>query len=138
MWRIPYICFLILILCPSWYQTIWFGLLSVVLVVCVMWVACRLRLRIVARAIHLRFDERLAERTRIALELQDTMLQTVEGSKLVADAALENSEDAVHLRLTLEKLSSWLGQATQEGQAALNSLRTPTTDSHKEAQKSQE
>ena len=128
MWRVPYICFFIFILCPSWYQTIWFGLLCAVLVFCVMWVACRLRLRIVAKAIRVRFDERLAERTRIALELQDTMLQTVEGSKLVADAALENSDDSDHLRLTLEKLSSWLGQATQEGQTALNSLRTPTTD----------
>ena len=142
MWRVPVICFLIFILCPSWFQTIWFGLLCAVFVFCVMWVACRLRLRIVARAIRARFDERLAQRTRIALELQDTMLQTVEGSKLVADAALENSDDSDHLRLTLEKLSSWLGQATQEGQAALTSLRTPTTDhqsrskrvSHKKSQ----
>ena len=134
MWRIPYIWFLILILCPSWYQTIWFGLLCAVFVFCVMWAACRLRMRIVAKAIRVRFDQRLTERTRIALELQDTMLQTVEGSKLVADAALENSDDCDHLRLTLEKLSSWLGQATQEGQAALNSLRTPTTDhSHKKS-----
>jgi len=88
--------------------------------------------------VRVRFDERLAERTRIARELQDTMLQTVQGSKLVADDALENSNDSVHMRLVLEKLSSWLGQATQEGQAALNSLRTATTDSHKKAQKSQE
>ncbi|HEY6303606.1 MAG TPA: histidine kinase [Terriglobales bacterium] len=34
-----------------------------------------------------RFDERLAERTRIARELHDTFLQTVQGSKLVVDDA---------------------------------------------------
>ncbi len=130
MWRIPYLCFLIFVLCPSWYQTIWFGLLCAVFVFFVMWVLCRLRVRRIARAIRLRFDERLAQRTRIARELHDTMLQTVQGSKFVADDALEQSNDAAHMRLALEKLSSWLGQATQEGQEALNSLSTSTVEKH--------
>lgn len=134
MWEIPHIRFFILVLIPSWYQTILFGLLCAVCVFLVMYVACHLRLR----KIRAHFDERFAERTRIARELQDSMLQTVEIGKLVADDALENSNDPVYMRLALEKLSRWLGQATQEGQAALNSLRTSTTDSHKQAQKSQE
>ena len=113
MWGIPYICFLILVLCA-------------VFVLGVMWVACRLRLR----TIRVHFDERFAERTRIARELQDTMLQTLQGSKLVAEDALEKPNDPVHMRLALEKLSSWLEQATQEGQAALNSLRTSTTETN--------
>jgi len=101
-------------------------------------VACRIRLRIVATAIRFRFDERLAKQTRIALELHDTMLQTVQGSKFVADAALERSDDPVQMRLALEKLSSWLGQASREGQEALNSLHSSTKRvSHKKAQKSQ-
>src|SRR6476469_4381713 len=95
MSRIPYICFWILVFCPAWYQTIWFGLVCAVLVFIVMWLVCRLRLRIVARAIRARFDERLEHQTRIARELHDTMLQTVQGSKFVADAALENSNDSV-------------------------------------------
>lgn len=149
MWRIPYTCLLILVLCPSWYQTFWFSLLYAVFVFCVMWVAYRLRLRLVTRAIRVRFDERLAQRTRMARELHDTMLQTVQGSKFVADVALERSDDDVHLRLAMEKLSNWLGQATQEGQEALNSLYTLTTEtsdqqlkskkvSHKKAEKPQE
>jgi Histidine kinase len=128
MWRIPYICFLIFVLCPSWYQTIWFGLLCAVFVFSVMWVVCRLRVRRIARAIRIRFDERLAQRTRIARELHDTMLQTVQGSKFVADDALEKSNDSAYMRLALEKLSRWLGQATQEGQEALNSLYTSTVE----------
>jgi hypothetical protein len=32
------------------------------------------------------------------------------------------------MRLALEKLSSWLGQATQEGQQALNSLSSSTVE----------
>ncbi len=89
---------------------------------------CRLRVRRIARAIRLRFDERLAQRTRIARELHDTMLQTVQGSKLVADDALDKSNDTAHMRLALEKLSGWLGQATQEGQEVLNSLSTSTVE----------
>ena len=92
-----------------------------------MWVVYRLRLRKVARAIRVRFDERLAQRTRITHELYDTMLQTVQGSKFVADDALEKSSDT-QMRLALEKLSSWLGQAMQEGQEALNSLPTSIED----------
>ena len=36
-----------------------------------------------------RFDERLSERTRIARDLHDTFLQTIQGSKLIADSALK-------------------------------------------------
>jgi signal transduction histidine kinase len=120
MWRDPYICVLIFVLCPSWFQTLWFGLVCAGLVFSVMWVVCRLR----ARAIRARFDERLAEQTHIARELHDNMLQTVQGSKFVADDALEKSNDTAHMRLALERLSNWLGHATQEAQAALESLPT--------------
>jgi signal transduction histidine kinase len=90
-----------------------------------MWVVYRLRLRILARSIRARFDQRLAEQTRISRELHDNMLQTIQGSKFVADDALEKSNDTAHMRVTLEKLSNWLGNATQEAQAALHSLPTP-------------
>ena len=74
-----------------------------------------------------RFDERLAERTRLARELHDTFLQTIQGSKMVADDALEQSTDSVRMRRAMERLSEWLGQAMHEGRTALNSLRTSTT-----------
>src|SRR5262249_51949062 len=96
----------------------------------VVWIIYNLRVRQIARAISVRFDERLAERTRIARELHDTFLQTVQGSKLVADDALERSDDSVHMHGAMKRLSGWLGQATQEGRAALNSLRTSTIETN--------
>ncbi|HJZ80283.1 MAG TPA: ATP-binding protein, partial [Pyrinomonadaceae bacterium] len=48
-------------------------------------------------------------------------------SKLVADNALKKSDDPERMRRAVEQLSVWLGQATQEGRAALNSLRTSIT-----------
>jgi signal transduction histidine kinase len=72
------------------------------------------------------FDERLAERTRMARDLHDTLLQTIQGSKLVADDALDSSTDPIRMRRAIEQLSVWLAQAMQEGRAAVNSLRTTT------------
>jgi signal transduction histidine kinase len=96
-------------------------------IVCAMY---RLRVLKISRAISARFDERLAERTRMARDLHDTFLQTIQGSKLVADDALDPSTDPVRMRRAMEQLSVWLGRATQEGRAALNSLRTATTQTN--------
>ena len=82
---------------------------------------------IARKIIRLRLEERLNERTRLTRELHDTFLQTIQGSKLVADDALDPSADPIRMRRAMEKLSLWLGQAAQEGRAALNSLRATTT-----------
>jgi signal transduction histidine kinase len=114
----------------AWYQTNWFRGLCFVFagfIVCAMY---RLRVLKISRAVAARFDERLAERTRMARELHDTFLQTIQGSKLVADQALRPSTDLIEMRRAMEQLSAWLGQATQEGRAALNSLRTATTQTN--------
>ena len=115
---------------PAFYQTSWFVLLCIAAGLFVIWTLYQLRVAQVARAISVRFDERLAERTRIARELHDTLLQTVQGSKLVAENALENPDDSTHLRRAMEQLSGWLDQATEEGRAALNSLRTSTLETN--------
>jgi signal transduction histidine kinase/ligand-binding sensor domain-containing protein len=115
---------------PAWYQTNWFRILCIFSVVFIVWVIYRLRVLRISRAIGARFDERLAERTRMARDLHDTVLQTIQGSKLVADDALELSADPVRMRRAIEQLSVWLAQAMQEGRAALNSLRTETTQTN--------
>jgi signal transduction histidine kinase len=112
----------------AWYQTIWFRSMCSVVGVLLLWVIYRLRVRRIAGMMKTRFDERLAERTRIARDLHDTFLQTIQGSKLVADNALSASTDLPHMRQAMDKLSAWLGRATEEGRAALNSLRISTTE----------
>jgi len=115
---------------PAFYQTYWFLFLCIACGGLVVWVVYHLRVGQIARAISVRFDERLAERVRIARELHDTLLQTVQGSKLVADHALSRSNDSAGMRRAMEQLSGWLGQATQEGRAALRSLRTSTEETN--------
>lgn len=111
----------------AWYQTNWFKLVAVAFIILITWALYSLSVRQVAHALSVRFDERLAERTRIARDMHDTFLQTVQGSKMVADDALDTPLDSARMRKALELLSGWLAQAIDEGRAALNSLRTSAT-----------
>ena len=60
---------------PLVWQTAWFQLTAVACTGLAGWGLYRLRVRQVSRRLHARFEERLAERTRIAQELHDTLLQ---------------------------------------------------------------
>jgi len=115
---------------PAWYQMMWFRVLCLLLATVLAWGIFRLRVRQIEEAMSARFDERLAERTRIARELHDTFLQTIQGSKLVAVNALKNTHDPVRTGRALEQLSEWLVRANEEGRAALHSLRTSTKETN--------
>lgn len=112
---------------PAWYQTSLFTILCVIAAALVLWAFYRLRVSQMAGAMNARFDERLAERTRLARELHDTFLQTIQGSKLIAEDALEHPSDYSRMHQAMARLSTWLAQATEEGRAVLNSLRASTT-----------
>jgi signal transduction histidine kinase len=93
---------------------------------CALILMVRLRMQSVARQLNLRFEERLSERARIAGELHDTLLQTVQASKMIADnARLDHASDPARLRAAVEDISAWLEQAITEGRSALNALRNP-------------
>jgi signal transduction histidine kinase/ligand-binding sensor domain-containing protein len=108
---------------PAWFQTIWLKTVVVALIFIVIWVACRLRVNYIAKTMKARFDERLDERTRLARDIHDTLLQTIQGSKLVTDKALNPGTDEARMRGALESVSAWLGQAIAEGRAAVQALR---------------
>ena len=83
---------------PAWYQRMWFRLLCVVLFLASLALFYRLRVRQIAAEMNTRFDERLAERTRLARDFHDTLLQTIQGSKMVADDALDGDADPIRMR----------------------------------------
>jgi len=112
---------------PAWYQTMAFRIVAVLLGLLVAWLLFRWRMRRLTAAMSARFDERLAERLRIARELHDTLLQTVQAGKLVADDALSAAIDEERRRHALERISSWLGEAIDEGRSALDALRQSTS-----------
>jgi ligand-binding sensor domain-containing protein/signal transduction histidine kinase len=112
---------------PAFWQTWWFRSSCVAAFLASLGALYQLRLRQVARQFNIRLEERVGERTRIARDLHDTFLQTIQGSKLVVDDALDPFTDPVRMRRAMERVSAWLASAMQEGRAALNSLRTATT-----------
>lgn len=98
---------------PAYYQTTWFWVLFVAILVAMLWMAHRFRLRRLARQFDMTLDARVAERTRIARDLHDTLLQSFHGllmsfqsaSRLLPerpleakgklDSAIEHAEDAI-------------------------------------------
>ena len=119
---------------PTFWQTWWFRGSCVAAFLALLGTLYQLRLRQVAHQFNVRLEERISERTCMARDLHDTFLQTVEGSKLIADDALDHSTDSRRMRRAMEQLSVWLGQAIHEGRAVLNSLRISTTETNDLAQ----
>jgi signal transduction histidine kinase/ligand-binding sensor domain-containing protein len=113
---------------PAWYQTKSFLLACVAMGTLVVFLAYRLRIQNLRQEAQARYDDRLAERTRIAREIHDTLLQTLQGSKMLADAALSQLSNEDEIQPRLQMLSNWLSNAINEGRAALRSLRAPALE----------
>jgi signal transduction histidine kinase/ligand-binding sensor domain-containing protein len=113
----------------AWYQTSLFRLCALAAMILLLYGLMFLERRRYMRLVRARYQERLEERTRIARNLHDTLIQTIQGSKLLADHAQELPQDTEGMRHALKQLSTWLGGAIDEGRVALDSLRsTPPED----------
>jgi signal transduction histidine kinase len=87
----------------------------------------RLRVHELTRLLNVRFEERLAERTRIARDLHDTLLQSFHGLLLRFQAATnllpERPEEA---KQSFESAIDQAAQAITEGRDAVQGLRSST------------
>ena len=110
---------------PAWYQTIWFRSFYVVAFGLFLWALHQLRLRQLARQFNMRLEERVGERTRIARELHDTLLQNLHGLMFQFQAA----SNMVHKRpadakQTLDNAIIETEEAIAESQDAIRGLRS--------------
>jgi signal transduction histidine kinase len=108
---------------PPWWRTAWFlgiSLLASSFAACLLY---RVRVLQITRELSLRFEERTAERNRIARDLHDTMLQTIHASMMIVHSIRELPAMPASAFPALEKLSDWLTRATDEARASLKSLR---------------
>jgi len=64
---------------PAFYQTAWFSVFCAAAAAFFIWIIYRYRLLRMTEVLDIQFQERLSERTRIAGELHDTLLQSVQG-----------------------------------------------------------
>jgi signal transduction histidine kinase len=64
---------------PTYYQTTWFLFSCVAMFLALLWALYQLRVQRLVREYNMRLDERVNERTRIARELHDSLLQGFQG-----------------------------------------------------------
>ena len=112
---------------PAYWQTWWFRAAGAVMLMLLAWGIYRLRLRQITARMNLRYAERLSERTRIARELHDTLLQSFQGLLLrfqaVSNLLPTRPDDAK------QKLAGAIDQAAQaisESRDAIHDLRSST------------
>jgi ligand-binding sensor domain-containing protein/signal transduction histidine kinase len=116
---------------PAYYQTISFRSLCVAVFLALLATLYRLRLRQVARQFNMRLEERVSERTRIARELHDTLLQSFHGLLPRFQAAHNLLPGrAVDARQVLEAALDDAAQAVTEARDAVQDLRSSTTDTN--------
>jgi len=110
---------------PAWFQTVWFRGLCVAVLLLLLWALYQLRLKQVERQFNLTMEARVDERTRIARELHDTLLQSFSGLMLrfqaVSNLLPGRPEDAK------QRVDSAIEQASiaiTESRDALHELRS--------------
>ena len=110
---------------PYFYQTSWFLALVALLAVGCIWQMHRLRVAQISAHIDGRMQERLQERTRIARELHDTLLQGMLGVSMQMYAASQQTSAGASASSILSHASQRLREIAEQGRKALEDLRSP-------------
>src|SRR6266478_5927233 len=112
---------------PPWWGTLWFRVIIAVLLACAVLAVYYYRVRQLEQQFQIRLGERLGERTRIASELHDSLLQGFQGLmfrlQAVRDMLPARPAEAMDaLETALDKGD----QAIAEGREAVQDLRSST------------
>lgn len=110
---------------PAFWQTWWFQCSWLLALGCIVWVLYQLRLRQMAGRMNVRFEERLAERMRIAQELHDTLLQGLLSASMQLHVAVDQVSSTSPAKPLLNRVLQLMGQVVAEGRDALRGLRSP-------------
>ena len=114
---------------PAYYQTKWFRALCAGAFLALLWAAYHYRVRRLRHEFEMTLDARVGERTRIARELHDTLLQTFHGLMLrfgAVDRLLPNR--AEEAKKELRGAMAQAGEAITEGRDAVQALRSSTVE----------
>jgi signal transduction histidine kinase len=109
---------------PLYWQTWWFRLCCVIVGLLGILALYRLRMLQLTRRMNLRFEERLAERTRIAQELHDTLLQGILSASMQLHVATSRAPADSAIKPMLERVLQLMSQVIDEGRGAIRGLRS--------------
>jgi ligand-binding sensor domain-containing protein/signal transduction histidine kinase len=112
---------------PAVWQTWWFR--AGILLACLLaaFAVYRLRLRGLTAELNVRFEERLAERTRIAQELHDTLLQGFLSASMQVHVAANRLPPDSPVKPALTRTLELMRQVMEEGRNAVRGLRSTAT-----------
>src|SRR5271156_4938594 len=111
---------------PAYYQTRWFQALCAAAFLALLWGLYRFRLHQIAERFNTRMEARVDERTRIARELHDTLLQSFQ-ALMIHFQAVDNLLPPGKGKDALEKVLDRADRALVEGRNAIQNIRSSTT-----------
>jgi signal transduction histidine kinase len=118
-----------ILITPPWSRTNWFRALCAAVFLALLWAAYQYRVWQLQHEFDTTLEARVGERTRIARELHDTLLQNFQGLLPRLQAAIYNlPERPVDARNTLEAAVDQASQAITEGRDAVQGLRLSTVE----------
>ncbi len=120
---------------PAFWETWWFRIACLAAIGLTSLLLYRLHLDRLTRQLNLNFQERLAERTRIARELHDTLLQSFQGLMLrfhAVDRLLPTRP--LEAKAALNGALNRADQALVESRDAIRNIRSSTSDTQDLAQ----
>jgi len=116
---------------PAFYQTTWFSIACAFVLIALAWGGFQLRVRMLQQQFEATLEARVSERTRIARDLHDTLLQRFHGLMLQFQAAVNLLPDRPReSRQILASAIDRVAEAITEGRDTVQGLRTtgPETD----------
>jgi signal transduction histidine kinase/ligand-binding sensor domain-containing protein len=109
---------------PAYYQTAWFRALCLAAFLLLLWLLYQYRLGQLQHQFNIGLEAQVNERTRIARELHDTLLQSFQGAAFQFQAArkllLRNAGNAMHV---VDEAIEAAEEGITEGRAAIRDLR---------------
>jgi signal transduction histidine kinase len=109
---------------PTLWQMRWFQLGCAICAGLMALLLYRLRVHQVTRLLNVRFEERLAERVRVAQELHDTLLQGVFSASMQLHVVAGGLPEGSPMRPPLDRILQLMGQVAEEGRNTLRGLRS--------------
>jgi signal transduction histidine kinase/ligand-binding sensor domain-containing protein len=110
---------------PPWWDTLWFRALCGAAFLAMIWGIHELRVRQLAAQFDMRLEERVGERTRIARDLHDTLLQSFQGLLLQFKAVSYRLQPG-EIKSALDSAIGDASQAITEGRDTVQGLRAST------------
>jgi len=115
---------LLITILPAWYQTVWFRAICAAALLLLLWAIYQFRVQRLHRQFAIGLEAQVGERLRIARELHDTLLQSLQGAVFQFQAArkllLRNADNAMQV---VDEAIRAAEDGIAEGRAAIRDLR---------------